>query len=64
MKTARMRESSQVITSYSPLQYALALQVKDAFKKLSLQYHPDRVPAAKRKSAEEHVRCKAVCTDH
>lgn len=31
----------------------LNLQVKEAFKRLSLQHHPDRVPENERKAAEE-----------
>lgn len=31
----------------------LRVQVKEAFKRLSLVHHPDRVPAGERKAAEE-----------
>lgn len=33
---------------------SLNMQVKEAFKRLSLLHHPDRVPATERKAAEEN----------
>lgn len=41
--------------------YVSFVQIKQAFKRLSLEHHPDRVPPENRKSAEAHVRSGVSC---